>query len=402
MTRKSIYEYAAAVCRRYLTASKGQKALILNEFCETSGYNRKSAIRLLRNPPKGSPAGRGRPRQYGLDVLSVLKSIWETADRICSKRLAPFLPELVAVLEREDELRVSPEVRAQLLRLSAASIDRLLKPFRQRGLRRPYTPGRPSTLKAQIPIRTFGEWAAVAPGSVQADLVAHCGESAGGLYLNTLVAVDVATSWTECRPVWGKGQERTGTAVHKIRQSLPFALKELHTDNGSEFLNEVLYPWCKKEGIRFTRGRPYKKNDQAYVEQKNWSVPRRLAGYDRYCSKAAYEALERLYELVRLYVNFFQPVRKLVGKERVGAKVKKRFDEAQTPYQRLRAAGVLEAEKGKALAELYGRLNPVRLRQQIDELSGAEMFADEEGGIGRTDCRGLPAGHVRVVRMREG
>jgi len=385
MTRKSIYEYAAAVRRRYLMASKGQKAVILNEFCEASGYNRKSAIRLLRNPPKGSPAGRGRPREYGLDVLNALKSIWETADRICSKRLEPFLPELVAVLDRENELRLSPEVRAQLLRLSAASIDRLLKPFRQRGLRRPYTPGRPSTLKAQIPIRTFGEWAAVAPGSVQADLVAHCGESAGGLYLNTLVAVDVATSWTECRPVWGKGQERTGTAVHKIRQSLPFALKELHTDNGSEFLNEVLYPWCKKEGIRFTRGRPYKKNDQAYVEQKNWSVPRRLAGYDRYCSKAAYEALERLYELVRLYVNFFQPVRKLVGKERVGAKVKKRFDEAQTPYQRLLAAGVLEAEKGKALAELYGRLNPVRLRQQIDErLEALWKLAEHEGSAKST------------------
>ena len=385
MTRKSIYEYAAAVRRRYLMASKGQKAVILNEFCEASGYNRKSAIRLLRNPPKGSPAGRGRPREYGLDVLNALKSIWETADRICSKRLEPFLPELVAVLDRENELRLSPEVRAQLLRLSAASIDRLLKPFRQRGLRRPYTPGRPSTLKAQIPIRTFGEWAAVAPGSVQADLVAHCGESAGGLYLNTLVAVDVATSWTECRPVWGKGQERTGTAVHKIRQSLPFALKELHTDNGSEFLNEVLYPWCKKEGIRFTRGRPYKKNDQAYVEQKNWSVPRRLVGYDRYCSKAAYEALERLYELVRLYVNFFQPVRKLVGKERVGAKVKKRFDEAQTPYQRLLAAGVLEAEKGKALAELYGRLNPVRLRQQIDErLEALWKLAEHEGSAKST------------------
>jgi len=379
VTRKSIFEYAAAVRVRYLLASKREKGVILDEFCKTSGYNRKSAVRLLHNPPKGSSVGLRQPGKYGLDVLNALKSIWETADRICSKRLVPFLPELVAVLERENELRVSPEVRAQLLRLSAASVDRLLKPFRQKGLRRPYTPGRPSTLKAQIPIRTFGEWAGVAPGSVQGDLVAHCGESTAGFYLNTLVAVDVATSWTECRPVWGKGQERVGAAMHKIRQSLPFALKELHTDNGSEFLNEVLYPWCKKEGIRFTRGRPYKKNDQAYVEQKNWSVPRRLIGYDRYCSKAAFEALERLYGLLSLYVNFFQPVRKLVGKEREGAKVKKRFDQAQTPYQRLLSANVLEADKGKALADLYGRLNPVHLRRQIDErLEALWKLADDD------------------------
>jgi hypothetical protein len=202
---------------------------------------------------------------------------------------------------------------------------------------------------------------------MQLDLVAHCGESTEGFYLHTLVGVDVATSWSEYEVIWGKGQERVGTGVHKVRQRVPFRLQEVHTDNGGEFINTILYPWCKREGLRFTRGRPYKKNDQAYVEQKNWSVPRRLIGYDRYSTKAAYEQMQRLYESVRLYVNFFQPVSKLVSKERVGAKVKKRYDWAQTPYQRLLASGVLDETQRKSLAKLYLELNPVKLRGEIED-----------------------------------
>lgn len=202
---------------------------------------------------------------------------------------------------------------------------------------------------------------------MQLDLVAHCGQSTEGFYLNTLVGVDVATSWSEYEVIWGKGQERVGTGVHKIRQRVPFPLREVHTDNGSEFINVILYPWCKKEGLRFTRGRPYKKNDQAYVEQKNWSVPRRLIGYDRYNTKAAYEQMQRLYKNVRLYVNFFQPVSKLVSKERVGAKVKKRYDQAQTPYQRLLASRTLDETTSESLAKLYLELNPIKLRDEIED-----------------------------------
>lgn len=167
--------------------------------------------------------------------------------------------------------------------------------------------------------------------------------------------------------VWGKGKERVGTGVHKTRVRLPFPLKELHTDNGGEFINDLLYPWCKNEGIRLTRGRSYKKNDQAYVEQKNWAVPRRLIGYDRYSSKAAYEQMQRLYRVVGLYVNFFQPVSKLIHKERAGAKVRKTYDQARTPYQRLLATHVLDDATRETLATLYARLNPVKLRSQIDD-----------------------------------
>lgn len=383
MTRKSISEYAEALRGRYFLAGKAEKSRILNEFCKTTGYNRKSAIRLLSREPERPTVRRGRPHRYNLEVIQALKHIWEASDRICSKRLVPFMDELLEALERHGEMRPSAEVRLQLLALSAATVDRLLKPFREGGRRRPYNHSQASSsLKAQIPIRTFGDWQGVTPGSLQGDLVYHCGESTAAFYLTTLCAVDVATGWTELEAVWGKGQHRVGAALFHVRQRLPFGLREIHTDNGSEFLNEVLYPWCKREGIKFTRGRAYKKNDQAYVEQKNWTVVRRLVGYDRLSSKAAYEELGQLYKLVRLYVNFFQPLRKLIGKEREGSKVKKRFDRAQTPYQRVLAAGILTEEKRAEMEKVYRSLNPVKLRSEIDErLAALWKLAERNGSL---------------------
>jgi hypothetical protein len=366
MTRSSVREYAAAVRPRYLAASKRERGQILTEFCRTTGYHRKAAVRLLRRPPSERRRQR-RPRQYGGEVTWALKQVWEAADRPCSKRLAPFLPELVAGLERHGELAVTPEVRAALGRLSPATIDRLLRPHRTVVGRRPFSQGRaPAALQAQVAIRTFGEWGGVRPGAVQADLVSHCGDTTEGFYLTTLTVVDVATGWVELEPVWGKGQQRVGGALHRVRLRLPMGLRELHTDNGGEFLNGVLYPYCRRAGIRFTRGRPYKKNDQAYVEQKNWAAVRRMVGYARYSSKAAYAQLGRVYEPLRRYVNFFQPIRKLVSKERVGAKVVKRYDRAQTPYQRLLASGVLDEAQRQGLDALYHRLNPLQLLAEID------------------------------------
>jgi hypothetical protein len=384
VTRESIREYAAALRLRYRAVGKAQRGVILDEFCRTTGYHRKAAVRLLNHRPQPALDRRGRPREYGPAVEAAVQQIWEASDRICSKRLAPFLPELVTALERHGEITLPDPVRTQLLQVSPATIDRLLHPERAKGGRRPRTSGSGSaTLKAQIPLRTFGEWAEAVPGAVQADLVAHCGESTDGFYLTTLDVVDVATGWTECVSVWGKGQQRVGSALHQARQNLPFALRELHTDNGSEFVNAVVYPWCQRESIHFTRGRPYRKNDQAYVEQKNWSVVRRLIGYDRYSTKAAAAAFERLYRLIRLYVNFFQPVRKLRSKERVGAKVVKRYDPARTPYQRVLAAGVLTEAQQQALEQQYQRLNPVRLRAQIDEaLTGLWELADRSRAVG--------------------
>lgn len=367
MTRESIHQWAAAVRDRYRRARKREKGVILDEFCRTTGYRRKAVIRLLGSDTGGRGKRRGRKRTYGPEVVEALKKLWEACDRACSKRLKPFMPELVQVLERHGELRLSDQVRAQVVAMSASTMDRLLKRERSKGVRRPYSQSSSSaSLKAQIPIRTFGDWGEVLPGSFQADLVAHCGESTAGFYLNTLVAVDVATGWSEFEAVWGKGQDRVGGAVDKMRRRLPFQMREFHTDNGGEFINEVLYPYCKRHGIKVTRGRPYKKNDQAYAEQKNWSTVRRTVGYDRYSSKAAFAQLQETYQLLRLYVNFFQPIRKLIDKERQGAKVKKRYDKAQTAYQRLLAAGVLSEEQTRRLEVLYRQLNPVQLKAQID------------------------------------
>ncbi len=369
MGPRSVQEYAASLRPHYVTASRPEKSRALSEFCRVTGRHRKTAIRLLRRSPQPRSSRAGRPRRYGAEVTALLRTVWEASDYLCGKRLAPFLAPLLDALERHQGLQVPPSVRALLVHISPATIDRLLQPYRRGHARGLATTG-PShpALAAQVPIRTFGDWQAVRPGSLQADLVAHCGASAGGFFLTSLVAVDVATGWTECQAVWGKGDHRVGSGIHFIRQRLPMPLRELHTDNGSEFLNRVLIPWCRRHDIHFTRGRPHRKNDQAYAEQKNWAIVRRLIGYDRYASQAALAHLNAFYDVLRLYWNFFQPVRKLTAKVRRGARVTKRYDRAQTPCQRLLAAGVLDETQHQALARLYDQLDPVSLRTQIQHI----------------------------------
>jgi len=357
------------VRERYLRASKKEKEKILDEFMNVTGYHRKSAIRLLHRRSRSIPRRRrGRPKKYTPNTAEALKMAWEAADRICSRRLKPFLPELIRVLRQHGEMCMTAEVEAQLCQISPSTIDRLLSPHRRLGGRRPLTTTKPgSLLKSSIPIRTFADWEQDRPGFLEADLVPHCGDSAEGFYLTTLSTVDVATGWSECVGVWGKGQSRVRAAVHRIRQRLPFPMLGLDSDNGSEFINHHLYSYCRDEGITFTRSRSYKKNDSCHVEQKNWTVVRRLIGYDRYSSHAALETLNRLYNLLRLYVNFFQPVMKLVSKTRHGARVHKSYDTARTPYQRLLEAGVLTEAKQQELAAVYRGLNPVLLLKQINQ-----------------------------------
>jgi hypothetical protein len=252
--------------------------------------------------------------------------------------------------------------------MSAATMDRRLRSWKQRGGRHSLSTTVPGKLlRNSIPIRTFGDWGEDRPGFAEIDLVAHCGESVDGFYLNTLMAVDVATGWSEFVGVWGKGQQRVGTAVHEVRQRLPFPLLGLDSDNGSEFINQNLASWCRREGITFTRSRPYKKNDNCFVEQKNGVIVRRIIGYDRYSSRQALEVLNRTYYLLRWYINFLQPVMKLVSKTRHGAKVHRVYDKAQTPYQRVLNSGVLTETKKQELAATYARLNPTLLLKQIND-----------------------------------
>jgi len=369
VTRNSIREYAGAIRERYRGVSKAEKGKILDEFTKATGLHRKSAIRLLNRRRRGVGKKRcGRPRRYGPLVVEALRIVWEASDHLCSKRLHPFLPELIRVMRRCGENKMTLEIETQLCRMSAATIDRLLRPWKQPEGRHSLSTTRPgSLLRSAIPIRTFADWQENRPGFVEVDLVAHCGESLDGFYLNTLMMVDVATGWSEFIGVWGKGQQRVGTAVHHVRRRLPFPLLGLDSDNGSEFINQDLMGWCQREGITFTRSRPYKKNDNCFVEQKNGSIVRRVIGRDRYSSKQALEALNRLYYLLRWYVNFLQPVMKLVSKTRHGARVYRVYDTAQTPYQRVLQSGVLSDDKKTELYATYAHLNPVRLLQQINE-----------------------------------
>lgn len=368
MTRGSIHEYAQELRNRYFKAGKYEKGRMLDEFIKVTGLHRKAAIRLLNRKDRDREGKRrGRPRVYGSNTAEALRCIWEASDRLCSRRLQPFLPEMVDVLRKHGELRIEAGTEDQLCLMSSSTIDRLLKPYRQQGGRKSRTTTRAgSLLKSAIPVRTFADWEENRPGFMEVDLVAHCGESTEGFYLTTLSAVDVASGWTECMGIWGKGQQRVKAGIHLIRKRMPFPLLGLDSDNGGEFINRCLYEYCREKRITFTRSRSYKKNDSCHIEQKNGNVVRRFVGYDRYTSHAALETLNRVYSLVRLYINFFQPSMKLTSKSRNGARVLKRYDTAMTPYRRLKRSGVLTEEKKAELASVYGNLNPVRLLQQIN------------------------------------
>ena len=334
MGNQSKRELLSALQPRYRRAGKAEKKRILDEFVAATGYHRKYAIRLLKRGPRPARGqARGGRTRYGPAVVRALTQLWELSGYLCAKRLQPFLPLLLDALERNGELALSAAVKARLLQISPATLDRKLHPARRRRQGR----GRSTTraghlLKHQVPVRTFADWNDARPGFTEIDLVAHCGESTRGEYLNTLSVVDVATGWLECRAVTYRSQRDVFAALEAIRQRLPFGLLGIDSDNDSAFLNDHLVRYCRSQQLTFTRSRPYHKNDQAHVEQKNGSVVRGLVGYDRYEGAAATRALNAVYVVLRLWVNFFQPSMKLIGKQRIGSRVRKKYDQAQTPY----------------------------------------------------------------------
>jgi len=369
VTRASLREYAAVQRERYLRAPRAEKRQLLDEVVAVTGIHRKAAIRLLRRRPRAPsrPSRAGRPRCYGPEVAAAVEVLWQASGRIGAHRLHPFVPELLDRLTQWGELAPAPEVEKLVRQASRPTLARLLAPARAQYPLRGATITHPGTvLKHEIPIRTFTEWDDARPGFLEVDLVAHCGTSTQGFYLCTLCAVDIATAWVELDAVWGKGQVRVGGAVDHLRTRLPMPLVGLDSDNGSEFVNRSLLDYCRRHAITFTRSRAWKKNDSAHVEQKNGAIVRRLIGYDRFATRAAYAQLTRVYQLARLHVNFFQPVEKLVTKHRAGARVHRVYDRARTPYQRLCAAGVLAPDKRQALEQLYQSLNPLKLRRELE------------------------------------
>ena len=327
---------------------------------------------LLNHAQEGQhPPELQHPRHYGPDVQHALFLVWHAANCICAKRLIPYLPTLVEALERHEHLHLTEECRSQLLSMSAATADRLLRSQRKGG-QRGLSTTRPGTLlKQQIPIRTFEDWNETRPGFLEADLVAHCGADIEGGYLYTLTLTDVATGRTECLPLLHRSQEAVLAALQRVRTLFPFPILGIDTDNGGEFINDTVIAYCEKEQITFTRGRPHLKNDQCFVEQKNGAMVRQVVGYDRFVGEHAYRQLTELYRALRLYVNCFQPSMKLLSKQREGKTVRYVYDPAKTPLQRLLLSGVLPVQKQQELFKVAQALDPIRLSQQLELLQQA-------------------------------
>ena len=371
MSLKSKRELLEVIRPRYLKANKAEKQKILDEFTSATGYHRKHAIRVLKIRVQVQNHLKGKAKTYKTiyrgEVVQALEQIWEIYGRICSKRLQPFLPEAIKVLERCKEIELSKGTKELLLKISSASIDRCLHPVRIRSPHGLSTTKPGSLLKKLIPVRTFTEWDEERPGFMEIDLVAHCGNTTEGQYLNTLTCTDICTGWTDVTALPHRSQEAVSEAIHMMRQRLPFALLGIDSDNGSEFINELLYRYCLNEKITFTRSRPYKKNDQAHVEQKNWSVVRHTVGYDRWETDQELAILASIHDDLRLYINFFQPSLKLIAKERIGNQTIKRYDTAKTPYQRVIERQDISLEAKVQLINLYVQLNPAELRRRIDQ-----------------------------------
>jgi len=368
---------------RYQKSSKKEKIVMLNEFIQITGYNRSYAAQILRKKKvlgyltiddkriKYTISGKKKKKKkhYDQDVLLALNQLWEEADSICSKRLAPFLTELIEVLEKYGEINLTREVKEKLLTISPATIDRLLAPIRKKQQIKGKSTTRPgSLLKKSIPIRTFSEWDNKRPGFFEVDLVSHDGGNLRGDVIQSVNFTDIATGWMEMVAVKNKAQRWVFAGIKAIKKRLPFPILGFDSDNGSEFINDELHRYCEKQHITFTRSRPYRKNDSCYIEQKNWSVIRRTVGYGRYDTDKELRLLNKLYGYLRLYVNFFQPVRKLVKKERIGSRIKKRYDVAQTPYRRVLACPDISEEIKMKLKREYDMLNPAELKRQITYL----------------------------------
>jgi hypothetical protein len=378
-------ELVVAIGERYRGSGKAERSAILDEFVAVTGYHRKHAIRLLASAGEERVfLARRAHHRYGPDVCEALIALWEASDRICSKRLKPLVPVLLPALERHGRIVIGAELRALLLEISPATMDRLLAEVRliARGGRRRRA-GFSSAVRRSVPVRTFGDWNDPPPGFVEVDFVAHAGTSAAGSFVQSLVLTDIATGWTECVPVVVRSGELVIEALVAALALFPFPLRGVDFDNDGAFMNEPVVEWCRERGLEVTRARAYRKNDQAHVEQKNGAIVRRLVGYGRLEGLAAAKALARLYAAARLHTNLFQPSFKLKEKKRIGARVSKRYHPPAPPLARVLAhAGVGEEDKAR-LRQLHAQADPVVL---LAEMRAAQVELGE-----RVDRRGTGA-----------
>jgi hypothetical protein len=363
-TRKELIE---ALRLRYRSATFSDRIKILDEFVALTGYHRKHAIRVLRGEFSPATDVRLRNRVYDEAVIQALTILWEAADRVCGKRLKALIPMLVDAMERHGHLDLDPVIKTKVLQISAATIDRVLAAARahidgQRKRRK----GVGAAIRRSIPVRTFADWLDPLPGFFEIDMVEHCGgPKTDGDYVHTLTLTDIATGWTECVAMRMREQMLVCEAFDKVAEVLPFPMLGIDSDNDSAFMSQSVFDYCKAHNLVQTRSRAYKKNDQAWVEQKNGAIVRRLVGYGRLSGAAATKALAQLYASSRLYINFFQPSFKLKSKTRDGARVHKVYFTPATPCERLLAHSSSGSATREKLTAQFMSLDPVRLLQEI-------------------------------------
>ena len=359
-------QYLQQMRDRYVVAKRAARSALLDEAVAMTGYHRKALIRRFTRPVGPRRRRRGRPRRYGPTVVTALRAVWRAAGYPWSVRLQALLPLWIPRVRTR--LPLTPGVETQLRQLSPRQMDRLLQADKRQVRRRLYGRTKPGTLlKHQVPLRT-DRWDVTTPGYTEVDLVAHSGDRADGEFAHTVNQTDIVTTWVESRAVLGKSQIRVQQALEAMRHGLPFRLLGIDSDNGSEFLNGHLVRYCKGLAVQFTRGRPYKKDDNAHIEQKNWTHVRKLVGYERYDTDAAVTALNAVYTELRVFQNLFLPTVKLVHKERVGARTRRRYDAPQTPLDRVRACPEADRAKVAALVALRDRLDPFVLAARINRL----------------------------------
>jgi len=372
------------VAARYRSAGRHEKKEILDEFVRVTGFHRKHAIRALKKSPRqrtGEP--RQRARIYNEAVREALTIVWEAADRLCGKRLRQVIAGLIDAMERHGHLRLDAAVRERLLSMSAATMDRLLTTVRdtaKEGRRRTMTN---TPLRKSIAVRTFGDWNDPSPGFFEMDMVGHCGKSTVGSYVHSLVLTDIASGWTEAIAMVVREQTLVTESVSDIRTKLPFTVRGLDVDNDSAFINDTLVSYCQDNKIELTRCRAYKKNDQAWIEQKNGAVIRRMVGYGRLEGAQTAAVLNKLFASARLFVNFFQPSFKLISKTREGAKVIKKYHPPATPCERLLERKDVSDECKEQLRKTLAALDPVRLLREIREAQ--RVIAQLEVGVAHAE-----------------
>ena len=387
LTMKDKQKITEMQSKRYQRGGKKEKTKMLDEFTQLTGYNRAYGSYVLNNWGKRiyltcgtervvfvlgkrkKKIKRKREKSYGDDILKLLKKIWGISGLICSKLLKAYITNNLKNLEGHGEIKINKKQRKKLLRISHSTIDRMLSKERKRMLLKRRSLTKPGTLlKHKIPIRTYADWNENRPGFLELDLVSHEGGDPSGEFIQTLDATDIYSGWTDTEAVRNKAQVFVFKGIVHIRKRLPFEMLGIDNDNGSEFINDHLYRYCKKENITFTRSRPLRKNDNCHVEQKNYSVVRKTVGYERYETEEELRLLNEIYSLLRLITNYFTPSMKLISKERIGSKVIKKYDEPKTPCRRLLECPYISDEDKEKLKRQHNELNPAKLKREILQL----------------------------------